>query len=223
MYGSWDPNWRVFIGTTLIIIYEEFASLLPDDLQDLILESLYNSTIGDTTRPEGLVYGSLNPGYTNPSMMRCIQAGWIGRKLGHANLTEFGENWAAQVIELFDRNLTLSEFNSATYGGVTLYALTMWDKYMPDDSLLKQNGKRMIQDTWVSIAQTYHPTMKNLAGPWDRSYGYDMNQYFSLLALYLWTLLGKENAPVYDQVRLADILGQISPKPLDRRLRIMRS
>ncbi|KIW14255.1 hypothetical protein PV08_07037 [Exophiala spinifera] len=198
-YGSFDPNWRNFIGTALILIYEEFQSLLPNDLQQLIIESVYNSTVGDTYRLGGLTYGNLNPGYTNPSTMRSIQASWIGRKLNNANLTAFGENWAAQVIELFDRNLTLSEFNSATYTGVTLYALTMWDKYLPPDSIMKQNGARMIKDTWLSLAETYHPAMKNLAGPWDRSYGYDMNQYFSLLALYLWTLLGKENAPVYDK------------------------
>ncbi|RAH47762.1 uncharacterized protein BO95DRAFT_491933 [Aspergillus brunneoviolaceus CBS 621.78] len=33
IYNSWDPNWRDFIGTVLIIIYKEFRPLLPEHLQ----------------------------------------------------------------------------------------------------------------------------------------------------------------------------------------------
>lgn len=49
IYNSWDPNWRGFIGTTLMIIYEEFGSLIGADVQSLILESLYNNTSATAT------------------------------------------------------------------------------------------------------------------------------------------------------------------------------
>lgn len=54
IYNSWDPNWRGFIGTTLMVVYEEFRHLLPNDVQDLILESMYNNTIGDSYRVGGV-------------------------------------------------------------------------------------------------------------------------------------------------------------------------
>ena len=37
-----------------MVIYEEFGSLLPNDVQDLILESMYNNTIGDSYRVGGV-------------------------------------------------------------------------------------------------------------------------------------------------------------------------
>ncbi|KAI1344497.1 hypothetical protein F5Y15DRAFT_424635 [Xylariaceae sp. FL0016] len=199
-YGSWDPNWRGFIGTNLIVIYEEFKDLLPTSTQDLILESLYNCTVGDGYRNGGLGTGLLNPGYSNPSIMRAVQASWVGRKMNDANMTHYGETYGQQVIDLFNMYDTLSEFNTATYYGVSIYGLTMWAKYLPeDDSTLAQNSPRMIKQIWESIGSLYNANLKNLAGPWDRSYGYDLNLYVGLLSIYIWSLTGKENAPVYDQ------------------------
>ncbi|KAI1872325.1 uncharacterized protein JN550_004044 [Neoarthrinium moseri] len=199
VYSTWDPNWRGFVGTTLMVIYEEFSHMLPCDLKDLMLESLYNDTVGDGYRNGGLVKGALNPSYTNPSVMRAVQASWVGRKMKDGNMTAYGEDYGSQIIDLFNMNNTLSEFNSAVYNGVSLYALTMWVKYLPADSILYQNGERMIKEIWTSLGQFYNANLKNLAGPWDRTYGYDMNEYFSILACYIWTMVGKEYAPVYDE------------------------
>jgi hypothetical protein len=115
-------------------------------------------------------------------------------------MTISGENYATAVIDLFNRANTLSEFNSGTYTGVSLYALILWAKYLPDDSVMKHNGARMIQCTWEAVAQLWHPQLKNVAGPWDRSYGFDMNRYLSLLALHLWNVIGKEKSSIIPKV-----------------------
>jgi hypothetical protein len=133
--------------------------------------------------------------------MRAFVAGWTGRKLNDSNMTISGENYAQAVIDLFDRANTLSEFNSGTYTGVSLFAMTLWAKYLPDDSVMKQNGAKMIQHTWESVAQLWNPQLKNVAGPWDRSYGFDMNRYLSLLALHLWNIIGKERSSIIDKVQ----------------------
>jgi hypothetical protein len=36
IYGTWDPNWRSFVGTTLILAIEEFENLMSSDLVPLI-------------------------------------------------------------------------------------------------------------------------------------------------------------------------------------------
>lgn len=54
----------------------------------------------------------------------------------------------------------------------------------------------MIKYTWESVAQLWHPQLLNVAGPWDRSYGFDMNRYLSILALNIWTLIGKEKSSI---------------------------
>jgi len=179
---------------------EEFPDLIPYDLSSYMLESLYNASIGDSYRVGGVDDDNLYPAYSNPSIMRAFLTGWVGRKLNESNMTIAGENYATQIIDLFNRDNTLSEFNSGTYAGVSLFALTLWAKYMPEASVMGQNGGRMIKYTWASLASLYNANLKNVAGPWDRSYGFDMQRYLSILALQMWTLVGKENAPIHPKV-----------------------
>ncbi|EFQ34016.1 hypothetical protein CGRA01v4_12505 [Colletotrichum graminicola] len=200
IYNSWDPNWRGFIGTTLIVIYEEFKDLLPHDVQDLILASMYNNTIGDSYRVGGVDDDNLYPSYSNPSIMRAVATGWTGRALNDSNMTAAGELYAKEIVDLFDRNDTLSEFNSPTYAGVSIYGLTLWAKYMPaDSSLMGANGERMIKAVWETIGSMYNANLRNVAGPWDRTYGFDMNQYVAILNIYIWSLVGRDKAPGIEQ------------------------
>ncbi|KAJ2906090.1 hypothetical protein MKZ38_003127 [Zalerion maritima] len=196
MYNSWDPNWRGFIGTTFVLMMEEFPDLIPNDDQSLIIESLYNTSVGDSYRVGGVDGDNLYPAYSNPSIMRAFVSGWTGRKIGDANMTLAAETYASEVIELFERDNTLSEFNSGTYAGVSLYALTLWAKYMPEDSVMRQKGASMIKYTWETLSSLYNANIRNVAGPWDRSYGYDMTRYLSILALQIWTIIGKDKSPM---------------------------
>ncbi|KAK7178775.1 hypothetical protein DPSP01_013552 [Paraphaeosphaeria sporulosa] len=194
IYNSWDPNWRGFIGTTLMVVYEEFRHLLPGDVQELILESMYNNTVGDSYRVGGVDDDNLYPSYSNPAYMRAVASGWTGRKLQDENMTAAGEMYANEVLELFNMNNTLSEFNSPTYAGITIYALTLWAKYMPSDSVMGREGQRVLGEVWDLLASMYNPNLRNLAGPWDRTYGYDMNKYVGILSVYLWSMIGEEAA-----------------------------
>lgn len=132
--------------------------------------------------------------------MRAFVSGWTGRKLNDANFTSAGEAYAQEIIDLFTQFNTLSEFNSGTYTGVSLFGLTLWCKYLPSDSVMAQYGPKMLKDTWTAVAQLWHPGMRNMAGPWDRAYGYDMNRYLSLMALWFWILIGKENSSLISKV-----------------------
>lgn len=194
IYGSFDPNWRGFIGTTFVMAIEEFGHLLSNGTKDLVLESLRNATIGDSYRVGGVDDDNLYSSYSNPAIMRAFVSGWTGRQLGDKNMTDAGETYAGEIIDLFNMHQTLSEFNSGTYTGVSLFGLTLWSKYLPADSVMTENGPKMLRATWDAVAQLWHPGMKNMAGPWDRAYGYDMNKYVSLMALWFWTILGKDKS-----------------------------
>ncbi|KAI0010741.1 hypothetical protein F4779DRAFT_283762 [Xylariaceae sp. FL0662B] len=194
IYSSWDPNWRGFVGTTLIMIIEEFSALLSDDTQQLILDSLATAAVGDSYRNGGVDGDNLYPAYSNPAIMRAFVSGWTGRRVNDENFTAAGEAYAKDIVDLFEITHTLSEFNSGTYTGVSLFGLVLWSKYLPEDSIMAQNGPKMLRETWSAVSQLWHPGLKNMAGPWDRAYGYDMNRYLSLMALWFWTLIGKENS-----------------------------
>jgi hypothetical protein len=80
----------------------------------------------------------------------------------------------------------------------------MWAKYMPQDSVMGQNGARMVNQVWEAAASFYNANMRNLAGPWDRNYGYDMNKYVAILSLYVWSLVGRDHVfPNEDMYLLA--------------------
>ncbi|KAL3469947.1 hypothetical protein BJX99DRAFT_267814 [Aspergillus californicus] len=215
IYNTWDPNWRGFIGTALIIIYEEFRTLLPKTTQHLILESLYNNTVGDTYRVGGVDDDNLYPAYSNAWLMRTVVGSWTGRKLNDANITAAGESDAHEFLALFDRNGTLSEYNGPTYAGVSIYALTIAAKYLDStNSTIGQNAARIIGQIWDYESQLWNPNMRNLAGPWDRSYGYDMNSYVGIMSIWIWTLLGKEavwstTSPIWTMAHADDF--EISP------------
>jgi hypothetical protein len=117
------------------------------------------------------------------------------------------DRYAQDIIDLFDRNNTLSEFNSGTYTGVSLFGLLLWAKYLPEDSIMAQESPNMIRYTWEAVSQLWHPSMKNMAGPWDRAYGYDMQRYVSLMALWMWVLVGKEQSSLLTNVRAPRSLG----------------
>lgn len=174
--STWDPNWRGFIGTTLIIILEEFPSLLPQTLQSQILTSLHLNAIGDTYRVGGVDDDNPYPEYSNAAIMHAAVSGWVGLRTGDANLTADGERWASNIIHLFDQNGTLAEFNGPTYTGVSLFGLSLWAKYFPKDSVFGANGGRMITQIWDVVGEMYNANLKNIAGPWDRSYGFDMTR-----------------------------------------------
>jgi hypothetical protein len=200
IYGSFDPNWRGFVGTTFIMAIEEFGPLLSNDTTALMLDSLVNATIGDSYRVGGVDSDNLYASYSNPSIMRALVSGWTGRRVGDKNMTVAGEAYAQEIIDLFNMHQTLSEFNSGTYTGVSLFGLILWSKYLPKCSVMTENGPKMLAATWDAVSQLWHPGMKNMAGPWDRAYGYDMNKYVSLMALWFWTLLGKEQSSLISKV-----------------------
>lgn len=66
IYDSWDPNWRGFVGTTFVVMLEEYAEVLSQETQELMVESLYHATVGDTYRVGGVDDDNLYPAYSNP-------------------------------------------------------------------------------------------------------------------------------------------------------------
>lgn len=125
--------------------------------------------------------------------MGAFMSTWTGHRLNNTNMTTSGDIFGQEIIDLYDASSnTLSEFNSATYTGVSLLALTLWAKYLPPSSTMALAAPSMIASTWESVGELWHPQLKNLAGPWDRSYGLDMQRYFSLMALHLWNVVGKD-------------------------------
>lgn len=189
-------DWRGFIGTAFIVCLEEYSTLLPAWLQTSMISSLHLNALGDAYRVGGVDDDNLYPFYSNAAIMKAAVSGWIGRRRDDANLTAQGEHWGQQIIDLFDHvGGSLSEFNSPTYTGISLFALTLWAKYLPSNSTLRAHGPRMIKQTWEQFGQLYNANLRQLSGPWDRAYGYDESRYVSVTAQWVWSFVGSNASP----------------------------
>ncbi len=105
-----------------------------------------------------------------------------------------GEQFCNSVFAEFSKHGTFQEYNAPTYYGVDLYGLGLWRVYGPTPAVQRM-GTLMEAGLWNDMALYYHAGLKNLAGPYDRAYGMDMNDYVSLAGLWLRIVLGPESAP----------------------------
>ncbi|KAJ5983993.1 hypothetical protein N7481_006092 [Penicillium waksmanii] len=199
-YSSWDPNVRDFVGCAWLVALNDYEHLLPVTTVSKIERSLHIAAKGDLYRVGGVDGDNLYPCYSNPWIMRTILQNWVGTRLNDKNLTQAGEHFAQELYDLWNVHHTLSEFNSPTYAGVAMWALALWGQYSSEGSLLKKYTPEILAASWNELAQLYNANLKNTAGPWDRTYGYDMNSYASLTAAVIWGAVGREHAPFPRQI-----------------------
>jgi hypothetical protein len=190
VWKDYDPNWREFIGTTLALILEEYSPLLTDQLIAKIDASVRKATLGTLPR-------DLSPEYTNIALLRVFLLDFAGSRFDVPEWRNQAEQLAEEVYRLFATHQTFSEFNSPTYYGIDLYALALWRRYA-NSAKLREWGNLMEAALWQEIGQFYHAGLKNLCGPFDRSYSMDMNQYISVVGLWIAQVVETALAPLPD-------------------------
>ena len=188
MWVNYDPNWRSFIGTTFSVILIEFPDRLPKSLIDHMEASIRMALQGEMHE------GRLLVTYTNISLMYGFLLDWAGRRFSDPDFEKRAAAWNAEVYRNFKRHGTFDEYNSPTYCGVDLYGLALWRLY--GSPAMRGWGTEMEAGLWRDLALFYHAGLRNLSGPYDRSYGMDMTRYVSLVGLWLRTVLPPESAPL---------------------------
>jgi hypothetical protein len=187
-WRDYDPNWREFIGSALLLVLHEFEAVLPAELIERIERALSLATAGALAR-------AVPPSYTNIALMGAYLFDAVGHRQGVVEPQRAGELLARQVHDLWSRTGTFPEFNSPTYYGVDLFALALWRSHAPS-TVLRRLGVDLEQRLWREIATRYHPDLRNMAGPYDRAYGMDMRRYVALLGLWIGLVVGAERAPL---------------------------
>jgi hypothetical protein len=196
MWRDYDPNWREFIGTVLLIILADHEATLPAPLVARIDAALRLAVVGTLAR-------GVAAGYTNIALMCVFLLCNAGERFGEPAWAATGEALAAEVERLFRVHNAFAEYNSPTYYGVDLYALALWRSYAASPKL-REMGAAMEADLWRGIARYYHAGLHNLCGPYDRSYGMEMRRYAALTGLWVWVAIGGADAPFPDPSRPFD-------------------
>jgi hypothetical protein len=189
MWKDYDPNWREFIGTTFAMILEDFPDRIPREMQLRLDNSIVQAVAGE------ILNARLKPTYTNPALMFAFLLDFAGVRGHRADWVAQGAAWQAGIYTSFNRFGAFDEYNSPTYSGVDLFALGLWRNY-GSTAAMRDMGAKMEAALWRDLAAHYNANLKNVAGPFDRAYGMDMQSYVSVVGVALRLELGEGLAPL---------------------------
>lgn len=190
IWQDYDPNWREFIGSVFIILLREFDTLIPPALQERMRRAILLAA-------EGAFARKVAAEYTNISLMSAFLLDYAGIAFANETWRAYALSQAEEIHRLFSRFKTFNEYNSPTYYGVDFYALALWREY-GSTPLYREHGASMEAELWRDLAQFYHAGMRNMCGPYDRSYGMDMTAYLALLGLWIGAVTLPGSAPLPD-------------------------
>lgn len=182
-WRDYDPNWREFIGCTLLLALDTAEDRLPVDLVAGIDRALDLAVAGSLAR-------GVSPLYSNIALMAAFLQHAVGRRRGDAATASAGVDLMRQVLDAFEEHGAFEEYNSPTYYGIDLYALALWRRYGAEPATHERACAVEIA-LWRDIAAHHHAGLQNLAGPYDRSYGMDLRDYSGAVGLWLWLAQGR--------------------------------
>ena len=189
MWRGYDPNWRVFIGTTFQMILIEYPDRISPELSKRLYEAIDHAIDGEMKE------GRLLPSYSNIALMYGALWDFAAAHDSNADWQKQSTEWTESVYSLFKKYDAFFEYNSPTYYGVDLYGLALWRDY-GSTKRIQTIGTEMEATLWKDIASFYNPLLRNVSGPYDRSYGMDMESYVSIVGVWMRTVLDAQNAPL---------------------------
>lgn len=189
MWRAYDPNWREFVGTTLAIILLEYPDRIPAELQPRMIQAIDDAVAGEMKQ------GRLAPTYTNPALMYGFLWMFAVERGNRPEWRAQAQQWQDTVYGLYKQHDAFFEYNSPTYAGVDFFALALWRDYgfTPE---MRTRGEEMEAGLWRATADLYNANLRNVSGPYDRSYGMDMQSYVSVTGVWLRTVLDADKAPL---------------------------
>lgn len=188
-FREYDPNWRHFIGTTFEMILIEYPSRIPAPLKERMDRAIDAAVSGE------MHDGRLVPSYSNIALMYGALWNFAAVHDHNADWLRQSSAWTDEVYRLFQQYRTFSEFNAPTYYGVDLYGLALWREY-GSTTHMREMARDMEAGLWTDIADFYQPNLRNIAGPYDRSYGMDMTQYVTPTGVWMRSFLDADKAPL---------------------------
>lgn len=189
-FDGYDPNWRQFVGTAFALVLDEAEDRLAPDLASALQRAVLLAVEGEPAH-------RVKPSYSNIALLRSWLDVWAGVRTDDVERAAAGELLAGKVVGRFAKAGTFDEYQSPTYYGVDLYALGLW-RQRSRSALMQEAGVHLEAALWRDLGELFHAGLGNLCGPWDRSYGMDMQAYMGAMGLWWWPAFGAERSPVPD-------------------------
>lgn len=202
IWRGYDPNWRVFIGTTFAMILIEYPDRIPKELAQRMYGAIDRAIEGE------IAEGRLVPSYTNIALMYGSLWDFAAVHDKRDDWLKKSAAWNESVYDLFKEHNTFSEYNSPTYCGVDIYGLALWRDY-GSTARMRKLGSEMEASLWRDMADYYQPNLRNISGPYDRAYGMDMEDYVSVVGVWMRSTMDAQNAPLPKPTATTDHVADI--------------
>lgn len=157
-----DWNWADFIGKPLLLTLKRHGDRLPSPLKADIEQAVRHAC-------KAIMIRNVGPHYTNIAIMGAFVTLAAGEWLQEAEVEAYG---LARLQRFYDYTMesgTFQEFNSPTYTTIAIEELS---------SIRTETGRqdareladRLLDVAWRMVAERFHPSTKQWAGPHTRAY-----------------------------------------------------
>ena len=189
VWKTYDANWREFISIEWLTILLTAGDRLPGELQGRMTRALERAVEGSMRRRRNEIV----PMNTNVELMYALMCELTGELLDRDDYRDAGLQAAGEIRDRYQEFESFAEYNSATYYAVDLVILSLW-RQAAGNRAFREIGVFLERGLWKNIAETYHPGLRNLCGPYSRCYEEEMSLH-SMLPAVLYTALGEEAVP----------------------------
>src|SRR5205814_3600341 len=106
MFREFDPNWRVFIGTTFEIVLIEYPDRISDDLRQRMYTAIDHGIEGEIAEKR------LLPSYSNISLMYGALWDFAATHDNRADWKQQSKDWIEETYRLYKQYDAFFEYNS---------------------------------------------------------------------------------------------------------------
>ncbi|CAH1057730.1 hypothetical protein [Paenibacillus pseudetheri] len=157
-----DWNWADFIGRRLLQVLIRHSIRLPGDLEQLTSQAISHSC-------EAIIKRNVGPDYTNIAIMGAFVTLIAGERLKNRTYFEYGLERLTRLYDYSMQTGAFLEYNSPAYSTVAILELSALVMYS-NTAEAKRLANEMLEATWLTVAEHFHPLLKQWSGPHARSY-----------------------------------------------------
>jgi hypothetical protein len=157
-----DWNWADFCGTQLLQVAHDHMTRLPEDLQQLVKDSIIHAAHSIKRRNVG-------PGYTNIAIMGTYVTLSAGEIFGDTELIDYGKKRLRTFYTYTFRQGSFREYNSPTYTVVAINELSRMLRHIKDPTS-QRYLRELNRFAWYHLARHFHAPTRQWSGPHSRCY-----------------------------------------------------
>ncbi len=157
-----DWNWADFCGKVLALAVLRHGHRFPASLREEVRETIGNAC-------DAIIRRNVGPEYTNIAIMGTLVTLIAGELYEREDYSSYGMQRLERIVAFTRDRQTFQEYNSPTYTYVALLELSKLSTSTRNPEA-KRLANELIDMAWGSVAQHFHASTRNWAGPHSRSY-----------------------------------------------------